>query len=92
VSSLPSNSCGRPRRLGWWSLGAALVITAGIALPAAHATNTDGGGSGQLVQVHHVLVPTIPEVIESGESLQLELSVSAGDAFCDAILNYDTVD
>ena len=42
------------RRFLWSSLSVALAVTAGIALPAARATNTEGGGAGQ------VFVPIVP--------------------------------
>ena len=57
--------------------------------------DTDQAGSSTAspgVRVHHVLIPSVPEVIESGETLVLEPWVNNGtDAFCGATVNYETV-
>ena len=50
-----------------------------------------GAATGSTVRVHHVLVPTTTEVIETGESLELEPGLPMGSGFCGAVVNYETV-
>ncbi|MCU1367612.1 MAG: hypothetical protein JWL72_3499 [Ilumatobacteraceae bacterium] len=50
-----------------------------------------GAATGSTVRVHHVLVPTTTEVIETGESLEMEPGLPAGSAFCGATVNYELV-
>ena len=51
-----------------------------------------GAGTGSATRVHHTLIPTIPEVIEAGESVNLEVNTPTGNAFCGATFNYETFD
>ena len=81
-----STGTGRSSSIG---IGLDYGATLDILAPAQQAgASTASPG----VRVHHLIVPTTPEVIESGETLVLEPWVNpGGDAFCGATVNYETV-
>ena len=68
------------------------VNATGSTLSAVASAAAQGAGTGSAPRVHHTLAPAVPETIEAGESLNLEVNTTSGNAFCAATFNYETFD
>ena len=68
------------------------VNSTGLTLVPIAQLAAQGASTGSAPRVHHTMVPTTPEVVEAGESFNLEVNTTGGNAFCAATLNYETFD
>ena len=68
------------------------VSPTGATLLAIASLAAQGATTGSAPRVHHTMVPTTPETVETGESFDLEVNTTGGNAFCGATLNYETFD
>ena len=68
------------------------VNPTGSTLAAITSLASQGAGTGSAPRVHHTMVPTTPEMVEAGESFDLEVNTAGGNAFCGATVNYETFD
>jgi len=68
------------------------VNPTGSTLVAIASLSAQGASTGSAPRVHHTMVPTTPEMVEAGESFELEVNTTGGNAFCAATLNYETFD
>ena len=68
------------------------VNPTGSTLSPLASAAAQGGNTGSAPRVHHTLTPAVAETVEAGESFNLEVNTTSGNAFCGATLNYETSD